>query len=731
MVNHYYSPLPLQKLTLWGLKWWLLVCVFTSPVFSQRLAEKDSLLQLLQTLPDDTNKVNVLNRLCYLCRANDSKNALVYGKRAVTLSEKLDFPKGVALSYFNQGRVYRILGKYNEAILHQEKAYTRWTKLKDSIGLAESLREFGIGYRNTGDFPKSLSYFLKAIKIYEALKNKPGIANTAASIGMLYYKQQKYDQSLSYHKKALKIHKRLNIEKSLAIDYNNLGNVYADSNKPDTALYYYNLYKKIKERLNDRRGVAIALSNIGYVFAKQQKLDKAIVNQGQALVIYKQLDLKKNQTYPLQYLAEAYAAKGDYKNAYQNGKEALTIAKNIKAKHRIIEITLSLSNIYQQAGDYKIALDYFQQYKAFNDSVFNTRKSQQIAEMEAKYKDEKKEQENKYLKNEDIKNKALLQQRNNLIAAITFGALLLIMLAMVLYQSNQRKQRTNQVLLLQKQEIEVKTEEILAQRDMLEQQHKDIRDSINYARKIQTAILPLSEEISSAIPEHFIFYQPRDIVSGDFYWFAMVKNEQTGKTKYVISVSDCTGHGVPGAFMSMIGNDLLNDLVKARQITQPDIILNKLHKGVRKVLNQEVSENTDGMDISLCVIDPNDKTIQYAGANSALVYVKDDERTRIAPDHTSVGGDMPKSQEGFTAHTISYADAPVMCYLYTDGYRDQFGGDRGKKFLRSRMQELIFYISALSMQEQRRQVEETINDWMEAGGFEQMDDMLVAGFRLS
>lgn len=183
--------------------------------------------------------------------------------------------------------------------------------------------------------------------------------------------------------------------------------------------------------------------------------------------------------------------------------------------------------------------------------------------------------------------------------------------------------------------------------------------------------------------------------------------------------------------MSMIGNDLLNDIVKARQITQPDVILNHLHKGVRKALHQETGENTDGMDISLCVIDPTEKKVSYAGANSALVYVKNGERTRIAPEQTSIGGDMSKHQQGFVAHTISYADAPLTCYLYTDGYRDQFGGERGKKFMRSRFQELIFYISQMTMQDQRRQVEATINDWMAQGGLEQMDDMLVLGFRLS
>ena len=681
-------------------------------------------------LPDDTNKVNVLNKLCFLCAKNDSKNAIDYGEKALNLSQKLAFKKGIALSYYAQGYAYRLMGKYKKAISFQVNAQTKLKKLNDSINLAQTFRELGVIHRRKGNFLKSIDYFLTSLKLFETLKYKRGESDVAASIGLLYSRQRNFNKSLEFHNKALNLHQTLNSKPSIAMDYNNLGDVYAGKKEYGKALGFYEKSQKIKKELNDTRGIAIVLSNIGYTYIKQNKFKSAIEFCKKSLKLRDELGLRKSKMFPLLYLAEAHAALKEFDKAIFYGTQALNIAKGIGAKFRAMEMSEKLSIIYKESGDYKNALDLFQKHKAYADSVFNEKKTKKIAEVEAKYKTEKQAQEITFFKKEDENNKTLLRQRTNLVVAITFGALLLIILAMVLYQSNQRKQHTNQVLVLQKQEIEVKTEEILAQRDMLEQQHKDIRDSINYARKIQTAILPLPEEISAAIPEHFIFYKPRDIVSGDFYWFAAVRNEETGNTKYVISASDCTGHGVPGAFMSMIGNDLLNDLVKARQITQPDVILNKLHKGVRKALHQEISENTDGMDISLCVIDPTEKTISYAGANSALVYVKEGERTRLAPDQTSIGGDMPSFQKGFAAHTISYADAPIMCYLYTDGYRDQFGGERGKKFLRSRLQELIFYISQLSMQEQRRQVEETMHTWMTEGGFEQMDDMLVMGFKL-
>ena len=703
---------------------WSLVLAFNLlalPATAQRPTQKDSLLKVLETLPDDTSKVQVLHKLSILCTTNDTKNALRYGNKAFDLAQIIKYPYGTARSLAILGRAYRISGDYDQAIEKQNESQKIWRQINDSLSLANSFQELGIVYRKKGEFSLSLRNLLKALKVHKHLKSKKGEANVATSLSTLYIKQKDYDKAVEYSKLALKLHKELNLQSAIAIDYNNLGNIYYFREAFDKSLYYYNQYKFLKEQLGDKRSIGIALSNIGFVYAQKKQYLLNIDYQKKALKIFKDLNLENRQIYPLQSLGESYADLGEFDKAVEHGTDALRIAENIGGKFKTIEVLESLARIERKANNYKQALKYYQQYKLLSDTVFNEKKTKLITEMQTKYDTEKKEQENKILKLE-------VKQRNNLIAAAVGGVVLLLILAIVLYQSNRRKQKTNRVLVAQKQEIEIQTEEIMAQRDMLEQQHKDIRDSINYARKIQTAILPLKEEISAALPEHFLFYQPRDIVSGDFYWFAKIEE---ATPKYVIAISDCTGHGVPGAFMSMIGNDLLNDIVKARHIVEPDRILDLLHVGVRKALHQETGENSDGMDIALCVIDPQQKTVSYAGANSPLVYVKDGELTRVAPNKTSIGGSKTKFDKGFQAHTIAYQDAPVMCYLYSDGYRDQFGGEKGKKFMRPRFLELVFYISQLSMQEQRRQIEETITEWMKQGGYDQMDDMLVMGFRLS
>ena len=715
----------LQKYFIQNIVWFgvvLLTLSFLSiPSFAQLSVKKDSLLKVLETLPDDTNKVNLLNKLSSMCRANDSENSIKYANQSLNLSRRVKYVKGEGRALDMIGQTNRILGNYDQALKYFKLALTLRTKYKLYRGVAGSTRNIGIVYRLKADFPKALEYYLQALKIFDRINDFSGQASTSSSIGSLYYKQKNLDKALQYYIKALSLHKKSNSKPSIARALNNIGNVLSDQKKYKEAIKSFQNSLSIKESLEDSTGAAKVMVNLGYAYKEKKELTLALKFFKESLRIFQNSKLLLYQTYPLQYIADIYASEKKVEKAKSYGIKALKIAKDLGAKERVMDINLSLSSVFELEGDFQESLKYYRAHKMIQDSIFNVTKSKQVADMQTKYETDKKEQENKILKLE-------VKQRSNQIVAATIGAFLLLVLAVVLYRSNRRKHKTNKVLLSQKQEIEIQTEEIMAQRDMLEQQHKDIRDSINYARKIQTAILPLKEEISAALPEHFLFYQPRDIVSGDFYWFAKIGIESP---KYVMAISDCTGHGVPGAFMSMIGNDLLNDIVKARQILAPDVILDLLHEGVRKALHQETGENTDGMDISLCVIDPQQKTVSYAGANSPLVYVQNGELTRVAPNKTSIGGSKTKTHKGFMAHSISYQDAPVMCYLYSDGYRDQFGGEKGKKFMRPRFLELVFYISQMNMQDQRRQVEETITDWMKQGGYDQMDDMLVMGFRLS
>jgi transcriptional regulator with GAF, ATPase, and Fis domain len=256
--------------------------------------------------------------------------------------------------------------------------------------------------------------------------------------------------------------------------------------------------------------------------------------------------------------------------------------------------------------------------------------------------------------------------------------------------------------------------------EKLESTNQKFTSSINYAKRIQEAILPQMSTIRHHLPESFVLFKPRDIVSGDFYWF------HTTREKIFIAAIDCTGHGVPGAFMSMIGNDILNEVVVNIGIEEPDYILSELHIGVRSALKQEQTSNQDGMDLAICVIDRVAQRIDFAGAKSPLVYVKDGEVHTVKPNRFSVGGYQHKAYRPFKKHSISTAGVDAF-YLFSDGFQDQFGGVNDRKLRSNNFKKILLQIHKEPMKKQEELLEKAFNEWK--GNTRQIDDVLVVGFR--
>lgn len=269
--------------------------------------------------------------------------------------------------------------------------------------------------------------------------------------------------------------------------------------------------------------------------------------------------------------------------------------------------------------------------------------------------------------------------------------------------------------------VEQRTAEIEEQKRVIEAKNQNIIESINYAKRIQESILPTQDAVDHVIPESFVFFKPRDIVSGDFYWV----NEIDGKK--IITAVDCTGHGVPGAFMSLIGNDLLNVTVQAKRITTPDKVLEHLHQEVRKVLNQESGKSRDGMDLAFCTIFPEEQKMLFAGARNPLIIIRDGDMEIVKGDKKSVGGIQNETARTFTCHEVSL-EKPAMYYIFSDGYQDQFGGEDGQKYLTKNFRKLLLEIHDKPLQEQRRVLEEELEAWR--GDYPQVDDILVIGMKL-
>jgi PAS domain S-box-containing protein len=275
-------------------------------------------------------------------------------------------------------------------------------------------------------------------------------------------------------------------------------------------------------------------------------------------------------------------------------------------------------------------------------------------------------------------------------------------------------------------------EELEKKNKIIERKNEDILASINYAKRIQQAILPTSEEINRAMTNYFILYKPLDIVSGDFYWVTR-KHYKT-----IIAVVDCTGHGIPGAFMSLIGNDLLNEIVNTRSITSPELILEELRKDIQKVLRQGTTLVQDGMDIAICTIDhfPEEykevlgkPKLEFAGAGNPIVFIQNNEMKYVRGDNIPIGGYHPRhTARRFIKHSF-LIEHPTTFYLFTDGYQDQFGVGNNGKFGTRKLRELLFQIHQEPMHEQKEILEKTITDWLHES-HRQIDDILLMGVKL-
>ena len=286
-------------------------------------------------------------------------------------------------------------------------------------------------------------------------------------------------------------------------------------------------------------------------------------------------------------------------------------------------------------------------------------------------------------------------------------------------------QQQNEEIRQQNEEIQAASEQLRITNTKLEQSHKLITSSITYAKHIQEAILPPARTINKMLPESFVFFKPRDIVSGDFYWFGELND------KLLIAVADCTGHGVPGAFMSMIGNTLISEIVNKNKISVPSKILAKLNEGVISSLHQDednIDTQFDGMDMSICSIDKKSKKIQLAGANQNMYVIDEGEMKICEGDIFSIGGIFWKRDKvTFTNHTFHYKEG-LTIYLMSDGFNDQFGGRDNSKFMEKRMKKLILESWQLPMKEQLKKFNTTFELWK--GNKRQIDDVIVVGFRL-
>lgn len=686
---------------------------FTTNLLAQQNA--DSLIYAVQTSPDDTSKVNLYNEICTQVRASDPDKALLYFNEGLKLAERLNFKKGIADLYHNAGVIQYLISDYKNASEFYEKALDIRKEMKDIKGMASTQNNMAVIFRIQGNYEKALEYYMMSYKNEETFGITKGMASALTNIGIVYYSLKNYDKCIEHYKKALVIAEKLDEKKNIALTLNNLGLAYDDKGDVELAIETYIRAQKLLEEIDNKKGLASTTNNIGLLYERKGKLEKALEYYVKAL----QMNIATND---LEYISNSYHNIGScYKNmgqfekSFENYKKGLEIAQENGILNNVSLCYSGLSELYKAMGNYREAYDYYLKFADTKDSIFNTENSQRIIEMQTKYETETKEKEIVLLQKDKALQEADLANQK-LLSYLIFGGLILALVFFAVLFNRFR------VIKAQKNIIE-------EQKLIMEEKNKDITDSINYAKRIQEAMLPFDNRIRQSLKDYFILFKPKDIVSGDFYWF-MEKNG-----KIIIAAVDCTGHGVPGAFMSMIGNDLLNNIVGNLGITDTDEILNELHKGIRYALKQDETDSRDGMDISVVQFslthnDSEDREIilQYSGANNPLWIVKKNENSlqEIKATKAAIGGHTPYDQQ-FAKNEIILHKGD-MVYLFTDGYADQFGGPNGKKFKYTRVKDKLLEYSRLDPPHQKEKLDKEFESWR--GELEQIDDICIIGVRV-
>ncbi len=522
--------------------------------------------------------------------------------------------------------------------------------------------------------------------------------------------------------------------------YNNLGQIYFDLGDYKKSLDYFSLNLEISRQQDRRYDIASGLINMANVKNELDDFGASVDVLEEAESIAREINdmILLRTSYAM--LAQAYEriGQGSESKKYfdlfyalerhlqqeqmeQTRKEASEQVARAETKAQAAEVEKQLTR--EELSEREKAL---QITRKTLDEVEEISRERQL-QIDLLYKE-------RLLQEEQLRRQRAV--RNGLII---FGFLILAVAALILYNFIQKK-KANRLLSMQNEEISKQRDEI-AQKNIelqktyfkIKKQNQNISDSIAYAQRIQEAMLPGEESLNKYIPDSFILYKPRDVVSGDFYWFAEVniiaegsdgKNTEKG---FVIACVDCTGHGVPGAFMSMIGINLLENIT-SKGVESAGKVLEEMHTSIRNSLRQHKNDNRDGMELSICLLNENKKVLEFAGAKAPMFYIQNGKSHFVKGDPTPIGGMQPEPKREFTNHKIDLS-SPITVYLFTDGYADQFGGPKGYKFSTRKLRDLLIKNADKTICKQKEKLDQQYDKWKD-NNYKQLDDILVMGFRL-
>ncbi len=732
---------PTYKLTIVLLLAMLLPCARDSHAQNYAITAEqvDSLVMLVQSMPDDTVKAWNLARICSNHPNVDS--TLKYAQELFSLSYKIGI-RWKALAYKYLGWYCQVTDDPESALKYYMEAYN----INDSLGIAieKALNSNSIGenYETLGDLNSANKYFMQAMELMSS-ENSPLVSYTYRNLGIVYNNFKIFDAAIKYFNDALKSDAQNNMEVQVMIDHYYLAMSYLSRylDKPDKAhIEHAKKHSDIAIKMAKDHDLdfyvmhtSICALRTNYEIAKLREpssckpmLDSCLALYDDAVQIAKNDGLYESQQVDLGLCKfQHQLITGQYDEAKNTLDFILEYTKDNPSYKN------SYSDIYQNCIDYNLAVGDYEQALIFTekfnlaekqtfDISFNESsiKSNAMTELDMEMrKRQLDEQKREIMFHEHQKHMSII------IGFILLSLLTLSVLAIAILRNSRRRHNMNVVLLRKKEEFK-------KQRDLLSIANYEATSSIRYAKQIQNAIVPSPEIIKSIFGDNLIIWRPVEIVSGDFYWAT-----QIGRYKF-IAVADCTGHGVPGAFMSMLGMTSLNDIVSSCDIDKINaaVILDKLRKKINTALHQSEDNgmSLDGMDIALGIIDTDSMKIQYAGAYIPLIIIRNGQINMFYADKMPIGY-MPKGSHPFTNNIINLQHDDVI-YLYTDGIANQFSSEEhGNKFTASKLNDILMDNYDCPFDEQREIIDNALDKWRTSSlGYvcKQTDDMLIIGIRI-
>ncbi|MBN2892684.1 MAG: tetratricopeptide repeat protein [Bacteroidales bacterium] len=609
-------------------------------------------------------EIQFLNKEAWKIRFNDTKKSRKIAQKAYDLAVLHNYELGVNESLLCISVARFMLAENDEYILLDLIAVSEYfEKHTKDRNYIYSLKYTAEVYEKYGDLENAVKYCEKAVHAAEEFGCQEALADSYSLFGDIYVRMDDFKTALNYLQKALEIRKILENGYAIASSYNLIARTYRVSGSYADAFRYYEKALNYREDIDDFEGLIWTHIGLASTYAEVKKFESAEKHFFKSLKINEKFEDKRCQLYCNHGLGKIKTQSENYKEGLIYLQKALKIAEETNSKLYLFEIHLSLSNLYEKLNDDKKALNH---YKLFH--------------------------ENK----EDVLNNEL--------------------------QNRLKNQLVNFEIEKTKKEAEIyhlKNVELKEVNEQLSEKNTQITDSIRYAQKIQFALIHPINYLKNDLKDYFILFMPRDIVSGDFYWLNKIDN------KIFVIAADCTGHGVPGAFMSILGISFLNEIININNIYESDLILNELRKNVKVALRQDDTNSFDGMDISLCVIDIEKKTLQYSGAFSPLILVRNNELQIYKGDRMPIGRYIADDKL-FTKQEIKLKENDKF-YIFSDGYTDQFGGENYEKFKLARFRDLILKVQNQTFIEQKQTFRNVFKDWK--GDGMQFDDVIVVGFQ--